>query len=174
MHRDLRFALVLLAASMPWTLQAATPLGEVNIELRGNIVDLSCVVNASDSAKSVTLGSWPTKQLQTTGSKTQAIPGSIRLTGCPPGAVSLTFAGKPDTQDSTLLALNDTSQATHVAVEILDQDKTRLPLQQASQDVAIDARGDATLSFFANYISTADRPQPGSADADATFMLNYN
>ncbi|MEO3989639.1 fimbria assembly protein [Pseudocitrobacter cyperus] len=154
--------------------QAATPLGEINIELRGNIVDLSCVVNASDSAKEVQLGSWPTKQLLTAGSKTQAMPFSIRLTGCPPGAVSITFAGKPDSQDNTLLALNSTSQASRVAVEILDEDKSRLPLQQESKEVATDAQGDATLSFYANYISTADDPQPGSADADATFTLNYN
>jgi len=120
------------------------------------------------------LGSWPTKQLQTAGSKTQAMPFSIRLTGCPPGAVSITFAGTPDAQDNTLLALNGTSQASRVAVEILDEDKSRLPLQQESKAVAIDAQGDATLSFYANYISTADNPQPGSADADATFTLNYN
>lgn len=163
--------LTMISSAQAW---ATTPLGQINIKLRGNIVDLSCVVNATDSAKEVTLGSWPTKQLQHTGSKTQAVAFSIGLTGCPPGAVSLTFAGKPDTQDSTLLALNDSSQATHIAVEILDQDRTRLPLQQASKDVATDAQGNATLSFFANYISTADNPQPGSADADATFMLNYN
>lgn len=172
MPRHFTFALALLA--MISSVQAATPLGEVNIQLQGNIVDLSCVVNASDSAKEVQLGTWPTKQLQTAGSKTQAMPFSIRLTGCPPGAVSITFAGTPDAQDNTLLALNGASQASRVAVEILDEDKTRLPLQQESKEVAIDAQGDATLSFYANYISTADNPQPGSADADATFTLNYN
>jgi P pilus assembly protein, pilin FimA len=174
MHHSFITGLALLAVLCSPISQAATPLGEINIELHGNVVDLSCVVNADDSAKTVALGSWPTKQLQTTGSKTQSMPFSIRLTGCPPGAVSLTFVGKEDAQDNTLLALNDSSTASRVAVEILDQDKTRLPLQQASQDVAIDAQGNATLSFFANYVSTADSPQPGSADADATFMLNYN
>ena len=62
----------------------------------------------------------------------------------------------------------------NVAVEILDRDKTRLALQQASQTVAVDAQGNAELSFYANYIATADNPQPGRADADATFMINYN
>lgn len=52
--------------------------------------------------------------------------------------------------------------------------KTRLALQQASQPVTVDAQGNATLSFYANYIATADNPQPGRADADATFMINYN
>lgn len=73
-----------------------------------------------------------------------------------------------------MLALNDASTASRVAVEIRDADKSRLDLQQASQPVTVDAQGNATLSFYANYIATADNPQPGKADADATFMINYN
>lgn len=154
--------------------QASTALGEINIELYGNIVDFTCVVESSDSDKSVTLGTWPTKQLSAAGSKTQAVPFTLKLTGCPPGAASITFSGKTDAHDSELLSLNDASQASNVAVEILDRDKTRLALQQASQEVIVDAQGDATLEFYANYIATADNPLPGRADADATFMINYN
>ena len=139
--------------------QAATALGEINIEMSGNIV---------------TLGTWPTKQLRTTGSRTQPMPFTLKLTGCPPGAASITFSGKADGSDSGLLALNDGSTAGQVAVEIRDADKTRLDLQQASQPVTVDAEGNAVLSFYANYIATADNPQPGRADADATFMINYN
>jgi len=153
---------------------AASPLGEINIELYGNIIDFTCVAEGSDSDKSVTLGTWPTKQLSTTGSRTQAMPFTLKLTGCPPGAASITFSGKTDLQDPELLALNDASQATNVAVEIRDRDKTRLPLQQASQDVVVDEQGNAVLNFYANYIATANNPQPGRADADATFMINYN
>lgn len=153
---------------------AASPLGEINIELYGNIIDFTCVAEGNDSDKSVTLGTWPTKQLSTTGSRTQAMPFTLKLTGCPPGAASITFSGKTDPQDPELLALNDASQATNVAVEIRDRDKTRLPLQQASQDVVVDEQGNAVLNFYANYIATANNPQPGRADADATFMINYN
>lgn len=35
---------------------AASSLGEINIELRGNVVDFTCAVIASDSNKSVELG----------------------------------------------------------------------------------------------------------------------
>ena len=155
------------------TTLAATALGEINIELYGNIIDFTCVVEGSDSDKSVTLGTWPTKQLKTAGSTTQMMPFTLKLTGCPPGAASITFSGKTSGSSSELLALNDASQASNVAVEIRDHDKTRLPLQQASQDVAVDFQGNATLAFYANYIATADNPQPGRADADATFMINY-
>ncbi|QPK01609.1 fimbria assembly protein [Enterobacter mori] len=154
--------------------QAVTALGEINIELYGNIVDFTCVAEGSDSNKTVTLGTWPTKQLSTAGSRTQPAPFTLKLTGCPPGSASITFSGKADGSDNSLLALNDASTARNVAVEISDRDKTRLALQQASQAVAVDAGGNAELSFYANYIATADNPQPGSADADATFMINYN
>lgn len=168
------FAAMTFACLSSGSAKADTPLGEINIQLYGNVVDFTCVAEGSDSDKSVTLGTWPTKQLNTTGSRTQAMPFSLKLTGCPPGSASITFSGKTDAQDPELLALNDASQASNVAVEIRDRDKTRLPLQQASQDVEVDAQGEAVLDFYANYIATANNPQPGRADADATFMINYN
>ncbi|MBV8042064.1 MAG: fimbria assembly protein [Pluralibacter sp.] len=164
--------LVGIAAALPAL--ADTPLGQVNIELTGNVVDFTCVVEGGDSDKSVPLGRWPTKQLRQAGSTTNVVPFTLRLTGCPPGAASITFAGKADGADPTLLALNASSSASRVAVELRDNDRSRLPLQQASRDVAVDAQGNVTLQFYANYIATADDPQAGSADADATFMINYN
>jgi len=163
-------ALLMLHASA----EANDALGEINIQLYGNIVDFTCVAEGSDSDKTVQLGTWPTKQIKTAGSRTQAVPFTLKLTGCPPGSASITFSGKPAGSDNSLLALNDASAASNVAVEIRDRDKTRLALQQASQEVAVDALGNAELSFYANYIATADNPQPGRADADATFMINYN
>lgn len=164
------FSACLLAAGGA---QANNSLGQVNIRLSGTIVDFTCVAEGSDSDKAVPLGTWPTKQLSQAGSRTQLMPFSLKLTGCPPGAASITFSGKPDDRDNELLALNDASQARSVAVEIRDGDKLRLPLQQASREVRVDAQGNARLSFYANYIATADNPQPGRADADATFTINY-
>lgn len=165
---------MMAATAMSQGAQADNALGAVNIELFGNVVDYSCVVEASDSDKSVELGRWATKQLRNAGSTTSATPFTLSLTGCPPGSASITFGGKADDDDPTLLGLNGTSNATRVAVEIRDADRSRLPLQQASRDVTVDALGNATLQFYANYIATADNPQPGKADADATFMINYN
>lgn len=170
MMRTLAFALLLANGAA----LANSSLGQVNIKLYGTIVDFTCVADASDSDKAVALGSWPTKQLKTAGSRTQPMPFTLKLKGCPPGAASITFTGKADEGDGQLLALNENSHAGRVAVEIRDQDKTRLPLQQASREVAVDAQGNAELLFYANYIATANDPQPGRADADATFVINYN
>ena len=82
-NRNWHFAamtLMMLHASA----QAATALGEINIQMYGNIVDFTCVAEGSDSDKTVTLGTWPTKQLSTTGSRTQPMPFTLKLTGCPP------------------------------------------------------------------------------------------
>lgn len=172
MRNGIRFITVALFA-LCTRAQADTALGEINIRLYGNIVDFTCVAEGSDSDKAVPLGTAH-ETAQHHRSRTQPMPFTLKLTGCPPGAASITFSGKADGSNSGLLALNDASTASHVAVEIRDADKTRLALQQASQPVSVDAQGNATLSFYANYIATADNPQPGRADADATFMINYN
>lgn len=151
---------------------AATPLGEINIELRGNVVDFTCAVEAADSNKTVELGVWPTKQLRTTGSTTQPVAFTLRLTGCPPGSASITFSGTPAT-DNALLALSDSEMAKKVAIELSNKDHSRLALDSASQAVAVDDNGNVTLQFYARYIAIADNPQPGSANADATFTINY-
>lgn len=49
----------LLWSSSGW---AADPLGTININLHGNVVDFSCTVNTADIDKTVDLGRWPTTQ----------------------------------------------------------------------------------------------------------------
>jgi minor fimbrial subunit len=168
-----RLALCLLIGLAAGNARADSPLGEINIELRGNVVDYSCYVETGDDNKTVQLGTWPTRQLRTAGSRTQSMPFTLKLKGCPPGSASITFSGKNVAGHPGLLALSDTSSATNIAVELRDGDKSELPLDRASQDVAVDANGDAALTFFAGYIALADNPQPGKADAEATFMINY-
>lgn len=50
--------LLVVAAALSFTSlsRADTSLGEINIELRGNVVDFTCAVIASDSNKYVDLG----------------------------------------------------------------------------------------------------------------------
>ncbi|MFX4315213.1 adhesin, partial [Enterobacter sp. 63] len=69
---------LLLVALVHANAHATTALGEINIELYGNIVDFTCVAEGSDSDKIVTLGTWPTKQLSTTGSRTQPVPFTLK------------------------------------------------------------------------------------------------
>lgn len=93
----------LLWISSGW---AADPLGTININLHGNVVDFSCTVNTADIDKTVDLGRWPTTQLLNAGDTTALVPFSLRLEGCPPGSVAILFTGTP-ASDTNLLALDD-------------------------------------------------------------------
>ena len=83
----------LLWISSGW---AADPLGTININLHGNVVDFSCTVNTADIDKTVDLGRWPTTQLLNAGDTTALVPFSLRLEGCPPGSVAILFTGTPE------------------------------------------------------------------------------
>lgn len=173
MNKFILSALALVPILCVPSVKAASPLGEINVELHGTIVDYTCVVETGGDNKTVKLGSWPTKQLRTAGSTTQAMPFNLKLTGCPPsGTASITFNGK--STGPGLLALNAASTAKNVAIELLNEDKSRLLLNDASKTMPVDANGDVTLKFWANYIATADNADAGLANADATFLINYN
>jgi minor fimbrial subunit len=166
--------LTLLACLLVGGARADTALGEINIQLTGNIVDRTCIAAPGNVDKTVNMGTWATKQIRNTGDRSREIPFSLSLMGCPEsGKVSITFSGTASASNSELLALNGSSTATHIALELRDSDRTRLPLDQASQEMTTNANGDATMVFYANYIAIANNPQPGIANADATFVINY-
>ena len=160
----------LLWISSGW---AADPLGTININLHGNVVDFSCTVNTADIDKTVDLGRWPTTQLLSAGDTTALVPFSLRLEGCPPGSVAILFTGTP-ASDTNLLALDDPAMAQTIAIELRNSDRSRLALGAASPTEEVDANGNVTLNFFANYRVLASGVRPGVAKADAIFMINYN
>ena len=160
----------LLWISSGW---AADPLGTININLHGNVVDFSCTVNTADIDKTVDLGRWPTTQLLNAGDTTALVPFSLRLEGCPPGSVAILFTGTP-ASDTNLLALDDPAMAQTVAIELRNSDRSRLALGEASPTEEVDANGNVTLNFFANYRALASGVRPGVAKAHAIFMINYN
>mgnify|MGYP001945539940 FL=1 len=160
----------LLWISSGW---AADPLGTININLHGNVVDFSCTVNTADIDKTVDLGRWPTTQLLNAGDTTSHVPSSLRLEGCPPGSVAIFVTGTP-ASDTNLLALDDPAMAQTIAIELRNSDRSRLALGEASPTEEVDANGNVTLNFFANYRALASGVRPGVAKADAIFMINYN
>ncbi|WP_411901204.1 fimbrial protein, partial [Salmonella enterica] len=79
-------------------------MGEVNIELRGNVVDFTCAVVADDSNKSVNLGTLPTKKLHAAVDATKLVAFNLNLEGFPAGSASSTFSVMPP-RCITILAL---------------------------------------------------------------------
>lgn len=148
-------------------------LAKINIELSGNIVALGCTVDPGDVDKTVSLGDWATKQLRYPSGHSEPVAFSIHLTGCTASGVTLAFTGTRDTTDNTLLALNDDSTATGVAVEIMDVSHKRIAMGGNAGRVVVDSQGDAVLNFSARYQAVAT-PSAGSADADSEFTLTYD
>jgi type 1 fimbria pilin len=161
----------------PYSAHADGSLGEINIRLSGTVVALGCTVDPGDIDKPVKLGEWATKQLRKAGDTTNAVYFSIRLTGCTASVVTTAFTGARDKQASSLLALNreGADSAQGVAVQIMDSTHQRIPMGDDTPQETVDADGDATLSFYANYMATGnDGVMPGTADANTEFTLTYD
>jgi len=165
-------SLTLLILS-PFTQADLVNSSTANIEFTVNIVTWSCTISTSSQDITVNLGDYPDYYFKSAGQTTPAKYFSISLSDCNNTSVTTTFSGTADSANSHYLALNSNSTAKNIAVEILDNDKTALPLNTESAAVTVDSSGSATLGFWANYISTADSITGGSADADATFTINY-
>ncbi len=92
MRNGIRYlAVALFALCSP--AHAETALGEINIQLYGNIVDFTCVAEGTTAIKP-SRSAPPTKQLRTTGSRTQPVPFTLKLTGCPPGQLRSHLRGR--------------------------------------------------------------------------------
>lgn len=157
----------------PFTRADLVNSSEANIKFTVNIITWSCTISTSSQDITVDLGDYPDYYFKSAGQTTPAKYFSISLSDCNNTSVTTTFTGTANSANSHYLALNSGSTAKNIAVEILDNDKTLLPLNTESSAVTLDSNKSATLGFWANYISTADSITGGSADADATFTINY-
>lgn len=157
-------------------LPAKADLGVINIRLSGTVVALGCTVDPGDVDKPVKLGEWATKQLKKVGSATRPVPFSIRLSGCTASGVTLAFTGTKDKTDNSLLALNGGSHSAQgVAVQIMDSQRNRIPLDNSAPRGVVETNGTLALNFYANYVATTDSSViPGIADADTVFTLTYD
>lgn len=145
-----------------------------NIRFTANIVNWSCNISTTSQSISVDLGTWNTRALKNSGATTTPTYFSISLSHCNNTSLTTTFSGNPDSNDSNDLALDSASTATGVAIQLMESDKTALALNKASTAVPINGSGNATLGFYAAYVATAKKIQAGSANAEATFTINYN
>ena len=111
-----------------------------------------------------------------------AQPFSIPLTNCSTGPASENIAkvlfdgiGGSTNADASngVLGLDKSSKASGIGIQLLKEDGvTPFPLGKATQVGAVE-KGDMTLNFNARYIKTSAKPQPGSANAKASFTVSY-
>jgi major type 1 subunit fimbrin (pilin) len=155
------------------------------VNFTGSVTDTACVVDMGGStALSVPMGNISKTSFGASGSLAGATKFTLKLKSCPNATTAtIKFDGIAAGGDDKILALTGGSgAAAGLGIQISDKNGKVLPLSvnSASYDLA---KGDATvpandvtndLNFTARYISTSATVTSGSANATATFSINYN
>jgi type 1 fimbria pilin len=152
---------------------------DVTINITGSIIDSTCIVAAGSDNAVVQLGNVAAKQFTQTGDTSTKIPFTINLEKCGASTtgVAVTFVGNQDADNSSVLALDSTSDSAEgVGIAILDDTQTAVPPNTASKTYLIDGASgqtSASLAFYAQYMATRPTVTAGTANASATFTLMY-
>ncbi|WP_409242549.1 fimbrial protein [Enterobacter hormaechei] len=176
MNKKLMMAM-LAAGSVLTMINALAAAGTVNFN--GNILDSACDVDVASQNQVVVLGDYYKTEFPTTGARTAATQFNIILKNFPVTVTNakVRFDGTPDLTNASLLAI-DTSvagAATGVAINLMTADKADLPLHGSNSNTyALSSTADNTLSFYAQYISTAASVTAGPANSVANFSVVYN
>ncbi|PIJ49864.1 type-1 fimbrial protein subunit A [Erwinia sp. OLTSP20] len=151
------------------------------VHFRGSLVDAACAVSSDSSDQIVTMGQYTLHHFKKIGDKSGSVPFKIKLEDCDSTVAStaaMAFIGQQDSVKKDLLAIDtgsgNTSTATGVAIQILDESSKALTPDGATFSTPhklID--GMNILSFSAQYVSTSATPTAGEANADATFIMQY-
>lgn len=165
-------ALIISASAM----NAYATNGKVNFT--GEIIESTCTVTSGDQNKNVFIGKYPTSAFANKGDVTASKAFTINLEKCKAGDYSLRFDGPSVAGNPNLLSVD---QAGGVGIEILTNDEKIIPINQDADasspwvNVATtgDASGTATFNLKARYKSFLDKVTAGTANASATFTIEY-
>ncbi|AOA59985.1 hypothetical protein BFG52_11905 [Acinetobacter larvae] len=152
----------------------ADPVVKINLRLKAQIVESPCVVASQSQNMRVNLGTWATKNMKELGDRTRAMPFSIHLLDCNTNSVKVSFAGPKDSTNSNYLALDASSGAKNVAIEILDKNRDLLSMGDYAPVENLKNMKTAKIDFFANYIATRANVTAGKANSSATFVLTFD
>lgn len=165
-------ALLLLMCS----LGAQAELAKINLLMTATLVAFSCDVSASSTDQVVNMGSWSSRQFTPASPSAAPVHFTIDLENCSDltRGISVTFNGDASTATPTLLALKGNNTARNVAIAILDENRSLIPLGQAFRTPDLGSgRRSAALTFYSQYRATGAPVTPGTANADATFTMSY-
>lgn len=151
------------------------------VKFKGEIVKSTCNVVSGDQDKEVYIGKYPTSAFTKTGDVTASKAFTISLEKCETGTYSLRFDGPTVAGNPNLLSVD---QAGGVGIEILDNEEKIIPINQdsttdspwvniTSTGTGEDQSGTATFNLKARYKSFDDTVTAGSANANATFTIEY-
>ena len=179
-----KIVLSIVAAGLVSTVAQADPttVNGGNVHFKGEFVNAACAVSTDTADQTVNLGQYRTASITAAGQTTTNVPFNIKLVQCDTTVAktaAIAFNGTADGTDGTLLSINsgnsNAKAATGVGIEILDsKSKTLTPNGSTFSTAQTLIDGNNTLPFVARYKSTAANVTAGQADADATFLVQYN
>ncbi|KNC06427.1 type-1 fimbrial protein subunit A [Klebsiella sp. RIT-PI-d] len=149
------------------------------VHFKGEVVNAACAVDADSLEQTVPMGQVRTAKLATAGSTSNSVGFNIQLNDCDTTVAtkaSIAFSGTAvNSENANVLALQSSASgsATNVGVQILDRTGTPLALDGASFSTAVTLNdGNNVLPFQARYFATG-KATAGTANADATFKVQY-
>ncbi|PJG59485.1 type 1 fimbrial major subunit FimA [Aeromonas cavernicola] len=164
-------------------LNSAAALAQVvnggTVKFEGEVVNAACAVDAGSSNQTVQLGQVRSARLATSGSTSSAVGFNIQLNDCDSTVAdqaSVAFSGTTVNANANVLALQSSAAgvANNVGVQILDRTGTPLALNGASFSAPTTLNnGTNVLPFQARYYATG-AATAGTANAEATFSVQYN
>lgn len=159
-----------------YLLPSRAELGEINLIMKANLVSNACTVSPATINQTVNLGTWATKQFKETYKGVPPKKFIINLLDCGPAAtgVKVTFSGVVDPNNNMLLKLDAASTATNLGISILDRNKNMI--KPGVETIIYPVRANSTnipLEFYAQYVATNKNVTAGTANSQATFVLEY-
>ncbi|CAI2040268.1 fimbrial protein [Serratia fonticola] len=168
-------ALAVLASST-FGMSAFAADGEVSFT--GEIIDVACqVTNSVGNPLEVKLGKVSKSTFKAAGDTASATEFTLQLTACPAGinAAQVKFDGTSVNGDNSILALTQVGGvAKGVGIQLSDDSNNVLPLFTNSKAYTLKPSVTNDLKFVARYIATSATVDAGTANATASFTINYN
>lgn len=154
------------------------------IHFKGSLVDAPCAVSTDSDGQTVNLGQYTLSHFSKKGTTGSLKPFNIKLEDCDikvASTAAVAFAGRQDATDANLLAIDNglsgdnAATASGVGIQIVDEKSKVVPVDGATfSSPHTLMNGENVLTFAAQYVSTADTVTAGDANADATFIMQYN
>lgn len=173
-------AAALVASSASFA--ATTTVNGGTVHFVGELINAACAVSTDTADQTVDLGQHRTASLAVANTdKSTKVPFNIQLVDCDSTVATtaqFAFSGQTVTGNKQLLAVNsggsNAPAATNVGIAINDAEDTQLAVDGTGFSVAKPIlNGTNTYAFTAQYVATG-ASTPGKADADATFVVQYN
>ncbi|MCC8402593.1 type 1 fimbrial protein [Paraburkholderia sp. MMS20-SJTN17] len=168
--------IALMGLSVAPMVFAQTAPGTGQVTFNGELYDDTCVINAGDEDKTVTLPTLSTQSLAAAGQTAGSRMFEISVSQCPASLSSVaahfeTTNMNPNTRNAINLAT--ASPAKNVEVQLLDSDgQTPILLGSTGSFVSIATDRTATMSYGGQYYAT-NQTQAGFVTAVVRYTLAY-